>query len=154
MEPRDKEKELPLVDSEEENTVTRKIMIWLNTCPMLPVNIVSYEDIQPDTENIAMSLNNGARIVEQNIIGGYTAEYQFILIYRIKPGTDIDIRLKADETLERIAQWALKNKPDLGNLKVRQIEVIDRAGIAATFEDGDEDHQITLSLQYYVSPKL
>lgn len=150
----DKEKRQPLVEQKQEDQITRQILIWLNTCPLLPVPVIGYEDIPPDSEGLTMSIIQGARIIERNIIGGYVAEYRFILLYRIKPGESVDRRIKADETLEQIAKWLCDNPPDLGRFTVRDIEPIERAGVVANFEDGDEDHQITIAVQYYAPPIL
>lgn len=151
----DREREMPLVDRDEEDTVTRKILVWLNTCPDLPVSIVAYEAIQPDCQSLSLSVSQGTRIIEQDIIGGYTAEFQALLISRVQSGESMDARLQADETLEKIARWAKRSWPDLGSpIQVRDVEVRDRAAVAAQFESGDEDHTITLAVQYYVPPVL
>lgn len=150
----EKEQRQPLVEQEQEHQITRLILIWLNTCPLLPVQSIGYEDFQPDCECITMTLIQGTRILEKNIIGGYTAEYKFLLLYRIKPGESVDRRIKADETLEKIAKWLCDNPPDLGRFKVRQIEPTERAEVIASYDDGDEDHQITIAVQYYVPPEL
>lgn len=47
----------------------------------------------------ALSTIQGTYITRRYILGGYQAEYQFKLIYRIKPGDSIDKRLEADELL-------------------------------------------------------
>lgn len=144
-----------LVDQSEEDTITRQILIWLNTCPDLPTELVTYEGIQPDQEILCLSVIPGVRIISQNIIGGYTAECQFTLIYRVKPDGSPDVRLRADETLESIARWAKRNPPKMGEtIQTQAVTVQSRAAVLAQFEDGNEDHTVTLAVQYYVPPEL
>ena len=151
----DHKEEYALVDQSEEDSITRQILVWLNTCPELPTELVTYEGIQPKQEILCLSVIPGVRIISQNIIGGYTAECQFTLIYRVKPDGSPDVRLSADETLESIARWAKRNPPKLGDSILTQaVTVQSRAAVNVQFQDGDEDHTITLAVQYYVPPEL
>lgn len=102
---------------------------------------------------MALSTIQGAFILERYIIGGYKAEYQFKLIYRLKPGTSMDKRLKADELLDRIGSWVQFNKNDLflgEEIRVLSVEPTTRSSLFAIYENGDEDHQILMKLNYEV----
>lgn len=64
--------------------------------------MIKYESLDTAIgEETAMALSTiqGTYITKQYILGGYQAEYQFKLIYRIKPGNSNDRRLEADELL-------------------------------------------------------
>ena len=129
-------------------------MTWVNTFPEKPVNITHYEDIEADKVGMALSLIQGAYIVEEDIIGGYTGEIQFKIIYRVKPSNDND-RLEATELLNRFGDWSLQQKPDIGEgQKTLEIEPTTRAALFAKFENGDEDYQIFLVMRYKVSAKF
>ncbi len=140
----------------EEDKVSRQLLIWLNTFPDIPVDVASiqYETLDADKPGMALSTIQGTYIVERNIIGGYTAEYQFKLIYRLKPGRSMDTRLKADEILDRLGDWASAQRPDIGEgLRVQDMEQTTRSSLFAALKDGWEDHQIFMRMTYQVKPR-
>jgi len=147
------DKPRPLVAAEEEEKISRNVLKWLNTFPDLPeeVDTIKYEALKDDTVCMALSTIQGTYIIARYILGGYRAEYQFKIIYRIKPGNSMDKRLKADELLDRFGDWARRGKPDLGTgLRVIRVEPTTRSSLFAQYENGDEDHQILLKLEYEV----
>ncbi len=101
---------------------------------------------------MALSTIQAAYIVKKYILGGYQAEYQFKVIYRMKPGNSNDKRLKADETLNALGDWAASEKPPaIGDgRKVIRIEPTTRSSLFAMYENGDEDHQILMKMNYEV----
>lgn len=140
-----------LVDAEEENFISRAMMVWINTFPDLPVSIVNFEQLVADAFSMALSTIQGAAITRRYILGGHQGEYQFKIVYRLKPGKSNDARLKADEALNAIGQWAEHNYPVLGDgMRVVRIETTARSSIYAVYENGDEDHQILLKMIYEV----
>lgn len=111
-----------------------------------------FEYLPADTEAMAMSTIQAAYIVKKYIAGGYQAEYQFKLIYRVKPGNSNDKRLKADELLNAIGDWVVGQIPDIGdNKRVIRVEPTTRASLFAMYENGDEDHQILMKMNYEVN---
>jgi len=142
-----------LVPSAEEDKISRAMMIWINGYPDLPSAItrVDFEQLPADRPGMALSVTQGTYITRRFITGGHVAEYQFTVLYRIKPGTSNDARLKADETLNAFADWALQNWPDLGEtIRVTKLENTARAALLAPYENGDEDHQTMMRLTYEV----
>lgn len=140
-----------LVTAEEEAKISRAMMAWINTFPDLPVGIVNYEQLKADATSMALSTIQGAYIVRRYIYGGHQGEYQFKVIYRLKPGSSNDARLKADELLNAIGDWAMDHEPDLGeNVRVMRVEATTRSSLFAIYENGDEDHQIMMRLIYEV----
>lgn len=101
---------------------------------------------------MALSTIQAAYIVKKYILGGYQAEYQFKVIYRMKPGNSNDKRLKADETLNALGDWAASEKPPtIGDgHRVIRIEPTTRSSLFAVYENGDEDHQILMKMNYEV----
>ena len=119
---------------------------------VLPVDLIRFEFLPADTSSMAMSTIQAAYIVRKYITGGYVAEYQFKIIYRVKPGNSNDKRLKADELLNAIGDWANGQKPDIGDDKrVISMEPTTRSSLFAMYENGDEDHQILMKLNYEVN---
>lgn len=165
------DKPLSFVTREEEDSISRKVMAWINTYPDLPlsIDIVQYEQLMDDAPGMAVSSIQGTYITKRYITGGHQAEYQFKIIYRIKPGTSNDKRLAADELLDRIGSWAYASTHNVGgwsyndfkikkvtpvdlgeNINVISIEPTTRSGVFAAYENGDEDHQILMKLTYEV----
>lgn len=144
-------KEKRLVAAEEENRLTRSVLAWLSLCPKTPYGVVEYEIHSKNSHGMVLTVIQSAYIVKQYICGGYTAELQFAIKYRVKPGNKIDERLQADELLNEVGEWATQNKPTIDGLSVRKVEVTARAALLAAYDDGDEDHQILMKLTYEVS---
>ena len=140
------------VPAAEEDQVSRKLLAWLNTYPDKPVDLIRFEFLPADTEAMAVSTIQAAYIVRKYILGGYQAEYQFKVIYRVKPGNSIDKRLKADETLNALGDWADGQRPNIGDGKrVISLEPTTRSSLFGTYENGDEDHQILIKMNYEVN---
>ena len=140
------------VSAAEEYQVSRKLLVWLNTYPEKPVDLIRFEFLPADTTAMAMSTIQAAYILQKYILGGYKAEYQFKLIYRIKPGYSNDKRLKADELLDALGDWTIGQRPDIGEGKtVVSVEPTTRSSLFAVYENGDEDHQILMKLTYEVN---
>lgn len=77
---------------------------------------------------------------------------EFKIIYRVKPGNSMDKRLKADELLNAIGDWATGKRPDIGTGKrVVSLEPTTRSSLFAVYENGDEDHQILMKMNYEVN---
>lgn len=140
-----------LVSATEEQNISRAVMAWINTYPDLPVSLINFEQLKADAVSMALSTIQGAYILQKYILGGHRGEYQFKLIYRIKPGASNDARLKADELLNAMGDWVAENYPNLGeNVRVVRVEATTRSSLFAVYENGDEDHQILMRLIYEV----
>ena len=149
-----KEKPRMLAATEEVDKISRSMLVWANTFPEKPVDIIKYEFLsadQGDETGMALSTIQGTYITKRFILGGYQAEYQFKLIYRIKPGRSNDKRLEADELLNHFGDWARKNLPDLGDeIRELRVEPTTQSSKFAAYEDGYEDYQILMKLTYEV----
>lgn len=145
-----------LVAAEEVDKISRSMLVWANTFPDKPVTVIKYEfldvdEISGDETGMALSTIQGTYITRQYIIGGYQAEYQFKIIYRIKPGNSNDKRLQADEMLNRFGDWARTQKPDLGDgINALKVEPTTQSSKFAAYEGGYEDYQILMRLTYEV----
>lgn len=148
------EKPRLLVAFEEVDKISRSMLEWVNTFPDKPVTIIHYEFLNADSgeeTGMALSTIQGTYITRKYILGGYEAEYQFKLIYRIKPGNSNDKRLRADELLNRFGDWARTQRPDLGEgIRALRVEPTTQSSKFAAYEDGYEDYQILMKLIYEV----
>jgi len=148
------DKPIELVSAREEDTVSRKLLAWLNTFPDIPLSIdlIDYEFMDADTPGMSLSTIQATYIVERFIHGPYLADYQFKIIYRVKP-TSPDARLKADEMLDLLGDWASGQKPYIGDgLEVQELEQTTRSSLFARMDGGWEDHQIFMRMTYKVTP--
>lgn len=150
---------MEFVTAKEESGVSRNMMVWLtswlNESEDAPssISLIDYEFIPPGEVCMAMSLVQSTYIVERFIDGSYIAEYQFKVIYRAKPVSP-NARLKMDEMLDRLGDWASVHKPYIGDgLEVQKIEQTTMAALFARMEDGWEDHQIFFRMTYKVYPE-
>ena len=75
------------------------------------------------------------------------------MIYRLKPGNSNDKRLRADEILNALGDWVSSEAmPDIGEgRRVIRIEPTTRSSLFAMYENGDEDHQILMKMEYEVN---
>lgn len=145
------EKPVLLASGKENRQITRHVLGCLNQCPELPVKKISYGMLLPDKPGLTLVTVQGAAIVKRYIDGGHRGEYPFVLLYRIKAGNSDEKRLTADEALDTIADWAILQKPNLGQgVTPIGFEITERASLDAVYEGGDEDHQILLKLTYEV----
>lgn len=155
------EKPIRLVSAEEQDEVSRNVLFWLNTFPGIPDDVynaspevpINFEYLPDNKPSMSLSTIQAPFKVKEDIIGGYQAEYQFKVIYRIIPGqtTSPNKRLTADEVLDRLGDWVTQSAPDLGagiiNVKVQPTT---RSSLFAVYENGDEDHQILMKMNYEV----
>lgn len=143
---------LVFVEEEEQNRLSSSVMMWLNTFPDLPPDAgkFDFETLEVRNPSLALSTIQSAYIVQRYITGGYKAEYQFKIIYRIIPGNSTQKKLEADELLNRIGVWASRNKPDLAPLLSVRVEPTTQSSLFAQYENGYEDHQILMKLTYEV----
>lgn len=139
-----------LVPTIEQDQVARMLLVWLNTCPLKPSNI-RFEYLRDDTESITVSVTQGAYKTRQFIDGTYEAVLQFSIIYRSQPSSD-DERLLMDEVLNNISDWAVNNVPiELGaKKKFKRLTQETRATLYARYDNGDEDHTVSMNLYYEV----
>lgn len=148
------EKPVTLAARAEEEAIGRQLMVWVNKFPETPSNIangiIEYESLKADAVCMALSTIQGTYITRRYITGGHQAEYQFKLIYRVKPKSSAQ-KLDADEVLDTFGDWAMTQKPDLGDgITVLRIEPTTRSALFAAYDNGDEDHQILMKLSYEV----
>lgn len=141
------------VSTAEEEDVTRTVLSWLNSSPKLPAGAMRYMLLEAGTPNMALRISQSPYKAAEYITGGYRAQLNFSIVYRVQPGDSGNERLQADKALNSLAEWAADsaNAPALGekysNVIVKQES---RARLTAAWETGDEDHSVELNLTYEV----
>lgn len=142
-----------LVPSDEEHSVARTLLRQLNSYAQLPVDAVRYELLPAGEHTMAFHVEQSANKTQQYITGGYRAELRFSLYYRIQPGDSGLARIEADEALDALGDYLTENLPDLGErCHAKSLAVSRRASLSGEWDNGDEDHALTLRLVYEVLP--
>ena len=142
-------KNLNMVAATETDSISRALFRWLNSWPDKPV-VINYESLPADGEGMALSTIQGAYKLKE-YVRGYLGQYQFKVMYRVQPGNSNNNRLSADETLDALGEWATKARPypDIGTGKrVTKIKINSLSSVFANYEDGSEDHQILMTMDY------
>lgn len=143
-------KNLNMVAATETDSISRALFRWLNTWSDKPV-VINYESLPADGEGMALSTIQGAYKLKEYVRGGYLGQYQFKVMYRVQPGNSNNNRLSADETLDALGEWAAKTRPypDIGaGKRVTKIKINSLSSVFANYEDGSEDHQILMTMDY------
>ena len=141
---------LNMATAAETESISRSLFRWLNTWPDKPV-VINYESLPADGEGMALSTIQGAYKLKEYVRGGYLGQYQFNVMYRVQPGNSNNNRLSADETLDALGAWASVTRPypDIGSgRRVTKIKINSLSSVFANYEDGSEDHQILMTLDY------
>ena len=69
----------------------------------------------------------------------------------MQPGRSNNARLNADELLNKMGDWmsSRSNYPDIG-YRILRIVCDSQSSLFAAYENGDEDHQILMTMTYEV----
>lgn len=145
------EKEIrTLVAAAEQARVARKVRDKMRTCPEKPVDKLDYEFLSAKSAGLTIATVQPAYKTKRFILGGYRAEYQFAIVYRLTAASPEE-RLQADEALDNMTAWAeaRENWPELGEgVKVLSVKGDEAAKIVDRYDNGLEDHQITITITY------
>lgn len=139
---------LPWQDAE---TAQRAVLNWLNTYPELPAPI-TFEGLPEDSPGMALLTIQTAFKTRQYITGGYEAQYQFDLLYRIQPSDDQD-RLGAVELLNRMGGWVEQTRPlpeVASGVQAKRVTRTNGPALAAVYEDGTTDYKISMTMTWEV----
>ena len=140
-----------LVADEQRGLIDRKVIGWLNACPFRGADVTTEGQMALNRFGLGVSSVSSAFVSRAFILGGYQAEYSFTLICRVCPGGSLDASLQANELLNKIGGWASEHLPDLGDgIRVRKVSPVSLAETFAQYENGDEDHHISIKILYEV----
>ena len=150
--PTNENKPRVLVTAEEEARVARALTLWINTYPDKPVPLIQFERLPSDGKGMSISAIQAAYKTRQYIFGGYEAQYQFKVIYRVYPD-DSDSDLAADEQLNKLGAWCetATTFPEVGDaIKVQAVRRDSTSALFAVYDDGARDYQILMTMIYEV----
>lgn len=137
-----------LVSAEEGNGIRQAVLSWLNSCPAKPMR--ARYDFLKDTGGLAIVTIQAAFKTKTYIYGGYMAQYQFAIAYRLIAAND-DNRIAADNLLDSIGGWMEENVPDPPEgVNMWKINRDNGAAFSVPYDNGAEDHTIQMTLTYEV----
>lgn len=137
-----------LVSAEEGNRVRQAVIDWLNTCPALPRK-AEYDFLQKE-HGLAVAPIQSAFKVKKYIYGGYMAQYQFAIVYRLI-AANAQERIAADNLLDSIGGWMEGNIPaPPDGINMWKISRDNGAAFSTPYDNGAEDHAIQMTLTYEV----
>ncbi len=152
----EKKKEIRTVSGPEQDFVGRALLDWFNQYEGFPSRVKKIEsEYLSSGTSMGLFATTAAYKTQEYISGAYDAQYQFSIQYRTAPATS-EQRLAAAEALSDIAAWAEQRAdlPELGTGKrAISIERTSPAVMVARYEDGSEDYQILMVMDYEVRPE-
>ena len=144
----DEEQRRTLVSAEEQKQISRAVLEWLNTYPDKPKRI-DFEFLNK-TSGMCITTVQTAFKTRQYINGGYQAQFQFQIVYRLI-ASNVEERLAADELLNDFGEWCENNPPELAeNINRWKVRRDTGASIMGRYDNGAEDHTIQMTLIYEV----
>lgn len=132
----------------------------LNGWPKKPVTIM-LEDLGKEVPSMMLQQLSAAEKKREYVNGSYIGVWNFALYIRVS-GNDTASRLDAIGCLNEAAEWLTQKDKDgsFSNLPViddsrtaTKIEMSSTPSLAARYEDGTEDYQAIMSLEYKVRRK-
>ena len=139
---------LTLVSASEQAEIQRTVVAWLNGYPDKPLAKVDFEYLGK-ASGLCVSTVQAAYKTKQYINGGYQAQYQFQIVYRLI-ASNADARLTADEALDTMGEWAENNYPSIPGIIIRKVKRDTGAAVMARYDNNAEDHTISMTLIYEV----
>ena len=132
----------------------------LNGWPKKPVTIM-LEDLGKEVPSMMLQQLAAAEKKREYVNGSYIGVWNFALYIRVS-GNDTASRLDAIGCLNEAAEWLMQKDEDgsFSNLPAiddgriaTKIEMSSTPSLAARYEDGTEDYQAIMSLEYKVRRK-
>ena len=137
-----------LVSAAEQADISRTVLRWLNSYEGKPRK-VDFEFLGK-TAGLCVSVVQAAFKTRQFINGGYQAQYQFQIVYRLI-ANNVEDRLAADEMLDTMGEWAENNPPELPEgINRWKVQRNTGAAVMARYDNNAEDHTIQMTLTYEV----
>lgn len=132
-------------------SAVRAVRDWLRSCPDLPNGLtVSFEDLPENDVGICLSTEQAPVYAARYIAGGYRAQYDFRIIYRVLPSDDGDM-LDAVEALTDVCAWCeMTAPPDLSGAINEKISRTSDVAVLGVYEDGTSDYSASLTFTWEV----
>ena len=127
-------------------TLRRVLIDWIEQGTGVRVDY----DFREKYSGLTLAFTAGAFRQKGYILGGYHAKIQFALVCRTYP-EDREKRLTADEQLTMLADWMTQNRPVFpAPFRFRKIAQESPAQMTKRYENGMEDHSVTMTLFFEV----
>ena len=141
--------------------IAKAVRDHLNTWDKLPVQVM-LEDLGKDVPSMMLKQLSAAEKKKTYINGSYIGVWNFAVYIRVK-GSDTASRLDAVACLNELSDWLTEldgenrfaHLPTLDkNKQPTSIQVTSTPSCVMRYDDGIEDYQVILSLEYKVRRKV
>lgn len=134
--------------SEGNTTISKAVLDHLNTWPAKPKVIGT--KLEKDTISLMMQPLPGEKKLRKYIDGSFIGGWPFAVYIRI-PGKDTASRLDANQKLTELSDWLEANPLNSIGLGITEAKFYTTSlpSQAAQFDNGTEDYQVILQLQYH-----
>ncbi len=130
-----------------DETIAKKLVDFLNTWEEKPTEIL-FEHFTKGACMVFQQLS-GTVVDRKYINGSYLGSFPFAVYVRTD-GSDTKSRLDATAVLYSLVNWLKSQEPpDIGENRIASEFETTTPSQAGVYEDGTEDYQITLTLNFY-----
>ena len=131
--------------------IQRSILAWLNTRSG-NVYDIKFQELPENQNGMCMASMPSTKIIDEDILGNYTAQYSFQLVYRSYP-SDSNENLSAEEELDSIGEWVddqdQSDYPSLsGNCIITDIKRSSTTALISKTESGICDYSCQFNATY------
>lgn len=133
----------------EQTTISEAIMRLINSWSGLPTGITPQWQMVDGTESMGVIPLQGAVYIKKDILGGFTAQYPFEVLYDTSPKNNKQ-RLAKQKVLDDLGEWLeAAEYPELtDNRTIISIERTTTSFLAGRKESGEELYQCNMMLKY------
>ena len=133
----------------EDISIARDMRAFLNSWPEKPVKAFSIEQLTTAPPAMMFQPLSGSKVLRRYIDGSFIGSWPFAICFRVNQ-TDTAVKLSAYDTLEKVSNWLTSGQlPALSGSKIPlKIEQTSQPSQIAVYDDGTEDYQVLLALEY------
>lgn len=130
-------------------SIARDMRAFLNSWSEKPVPYFTIEQLTTAPPSMMFQPLSGSKVLRKYVDGSFIGSWSFAICLRVNQ-TDTSVKLSAYDTLEKAANWLTSGVlPTLSGSKIPlKIEQTSTPSQIAVYDDGTEDYQVLLALEY------
>lgn len=130
-------------------SIARDMRAFLNSWSEKPVPYFTIEQLTTAPPSMMFQPLSGSKVLRKYVDGSFIGSWPFAICFRVNQ-TDTSVKLSAYDTLEKAANWLTSGVlPTLSGSKIPlKIEQTSTPSQIAVYDDGTEDYQVFLALEY------
>lgn len=130
-------------------SIARDMRAFLNSWSEKLVPYFTIEQLTTAPPSMMFQPLSGSKVLRKYVDGSFIGSWPFAICFRVNQ-TDTSVKLSAYDTLEKAANWLTSGVlPTLSGSKIPlKIEQTSTPSQIAVYDDGTEDYQVLLALEY------